>query len=631
MEFMTKNNPIVTTDSVTDLSQESIDQIIETLEKTGEISATLPGGGLIHIEENLPYLIVYRERENDFGTERLVISGASYLLIGDSNFEAYQKLVFALANQLCGHFQSFLILELFTGDSRNAFTIKAPVQKIGSTVSVLKEELEDISGLFPGFQEQFNVRVEIEDTPHRQREGDPDLLTVEQAKRLGTVLVGLEIPPVYRDEEDRVYPVFLRQFKDYLIDCLHKAIFDYMRIQTTCGIVSHLALGRKHLKDKVFEIDKALARIEKSYQFLWLVAPANIKHIKQTFIESNYEKVLDYHYRPLPIDPDVLKRELYNLKIEDIDDPAISHLFREKREELDQQITMLNERGSRNFFYNSIRLHKGISPKLNAEAKQILKEVPEQEEDEKQELLDAKAFSSLTRREFEYFKNQDKNFSSKVHIREDVNIMMVNKGELYIPADYKMSKIEANALIQHEVGTHVLTYYNGRTQPLQLLCSGLADYDPLQEGLAVMSEYLAGGLTPNRLRTLAGRVIGGSARMEGADFLQTFRLLKLNYDFSPERAFNITSRIMQGGGFLKDIIYLKGLVQLRDYLQEGGDYKQLLIGKFALKHTEIIKELTEREVLNTSKIQPSYFLNDDFEEKMNLIREGLPLSKMITK
>ncbi|WP_255702947.1 tyrosine/phenylalanine carboxypeptidase domain-containing protein [Antarcticibacterium sp. 1MA-6-2] len=180
-----------------------------------------------------------------------------------------------------------------------------------------------------------------------------------------------------------------------------------------------------------------------------------------------------------------------------MDDPAMSYLFREKREELDQQITMLNERGTRNFFYNSIRLYKGVERMLCEEAEQLLKDVNEVEKPPKDELIDSRGFSSMARQEFEYFRQQDSNFKSRVHIRKDVNIMMVSKGELYLPDDYLMRKKEAMALIQHEVGTHVLTFHNGSWQPLQQLKIGLADYDPLQEGLAVMSEYLVDGLTAN--------------------------------------------------------------------------------------------------------------------------------------
>ncbi|WP_081211040.1 flavohemoglobin expression-modulating QEGLA motif protein [Salegentibacter sediminis] len=613
---------------ISELSEKSIKQILTNLEEEKELSCSLPGGGMLHIEKDLPYLIVYRRRKNDAGTARIVMCEASYLIIGDRDFEAYQDLLFQVSDKLASDFKSYLLFEIYAGEPGSAcFTIKGPAKKLASSLGLLQEELEKINERYSGLY----LKSEIKDTPNRQKEGEPPLMEIEQTKQSGAVVVGLEIPPVYRNMEGELYPVFFRGYRDFIVKAIHKAIFDYIRVQTSCGVASFHALGRRYLKDKVFEIDKKLGQIESSYEFLWLVSPSNIHEIKKEFFDSNYDKLLDYHYRLLPIDPDVLKRELYNLKIEDIDDPAMSHLFREKREELDQQITMLSERGTKNFFYNSIRLYKGIDTTLCEEAGKLLREVDEEDPVKDAEMIDSKGFSSLARREFDYFTEQDENFKSKVHIRKDVNIMMVSKGELFIPEDYKMNKTETEALIQHEVGTHVLTYYNGSRQPLSLLRTGLADYDPLQEGLAVMAEYLVDGLTANRLRTLAGRVIAGSALMEGGDFQQIFRLLTTDYGFSGERAFNITSRIMQGGGFLKDIIYLKGLVELRHHLQNGGEFEPLLAGKFGLKHIGIIKELTERKVLKKPVLKPSYLLTENVQNKLNLIKEGLPLSKMITR
>lgn len=611
---------------ISELSEKSIKQILTNLEDDNEVSCSLPGGGILHIEKSLPYLVIYRHREDDKGTDRLVRSEASYLIIGNKDFKGYQKLIFSLSDMLSTEFKSYMLFELYAGKAESdTFYIKGPAKKLPTTFKVLEEELNNINNTFSGLY----LKSKILDTPNRHPEGEPPLMEVEQAKKSGAVVIGLEVPPVYRDSKGKLYPVFFRNFKDFLIRVIHKSLYDYIRVQTSAGVASYNSLGRKYLKEKVFEIDRELSKIERSFSFLWLVSPSNIHEIKTTFMESNYKKLLDYHYRLLPIDPDVLKRRLFNLKIEDVDDPAMSHIFREKREELDQQITMLSERGSRNFFYNSMRLYKGVEKDLCEAAAGILNEITEEDESKTKDLIDSKAFSSMARREFDFFREQDEEFKCKVHIREDVNIMMVSKGELFIPEDYKMRETEAKALIQHEVGTHVLTYYNGSKQPLEQLSIGLADYDPLQEGLAVMSEYLVDGLTANRLRTLAGRVIAGHALMEGGDFRQIFRLLKKDYGFSAERSFNITSRIMQGGGFLKDIIYLKGLVQLREYLKEGGEYEPLLAGKFGLKHTGVIKELTERKVLKPGVLRPSYLLTENIEKKLNLIREGLPLSKMV--
>ncbi|RKS53175.1 uncharacterized protein (TIGR02421 family) [Gillisia mitskevichiae] len=613
---------------ISELSEKSIKLILTIVENENEINATLPGGGILHIEKELPYLIIYRQISNDPDTYRMVISESSYLIIGTSDFSGYQKLLFELSNLLSTKYKSYLLLELYTGEqASNSFIIKGPENKLPTTLDVLKKELDTINSTFSGLY----LKTEIKDTSHRQAEGQRELLSVEEAKQCGALLLGLEIPPIYRDDNLKTFPVFFRNFRDFINRAVHIAIFDYIRVQTSSGVASYNALGRKYLKEKVFEIDKKLADIEKSYQFLWLVSPVNIHDIKESFLGSKYEKLLDYHYRLLPIDPDVIKRKLYNLKIEEIDDPAMSYLFREKREELDQQITMLSERGTKNFLYDSVRLYQGIDPHLCSEANQILEKIPEAEFSKTDKILDSKAFSSLARKEFDFFRNQDQNFKCKVHIRKDVNIMMVSQGELYIPEDYELSEIDARGLIQHEVGTHVLTYHNGLQQPLKQLSIGLADYDPLQEGLAVMSEYLVDALTPNRLRTLAGRVIAGEAVKEGGDFQEIFRLLTRNHGFSPERAFNITSRIMQGGGFLKDIIYLKGLVDLRKYLQDGGDYESLLSGKFALKHTKIIEELTDRKVLKKGTLRPNYLMNEESSKRIKLIRDGLPISQMITK
>ncbi|MFN4763000.1 flavohemoglobin expression-modulating QEGLA motif protein [Gillisia sp. Q332] len=612
---------------ISNSSDKSVFQILTDLKDNHEVTAVLPGGGMLHIEKDIPYLVVYRKKKQDTGISRLARSEASYLIIGDEEFDLYKDLLFEVTNILSARFNTYMILELYSGEPRsNTFLIKGPEDKLSSSLNILKTELENINEVYSGLY----LQAKIKNTPHRNPEGELPLMEVESAKLSGGVVISLEIPPVFRNENGALYPVFFRGFRDYFIPAIHKFVYDFIRVQSSFEIPSYNALGTKYLKEKVFEIDRKLAEIEGSYQFLWLVSPANIQDIKQTFFDSNYEKLLDYHYRLLPIDPDVLKRELFNLKIEEIDDPAMSYLFREKREELDQQITMLNERGTKNFFYNSIRLYKGVERNLCEEARDLLNKVDEVQNTRPMDIIDSKAFSALARKEFDYFREQDENFKSRVHIRKDVNIMMVSQGELYIPQDYKMNRKESVALIQHEVGTHVLTYHNGSRQPLQQMKSGLADYDPLQEGLAVMAEYLVDGLTPNRLRTLAGRVVAGDALMEGAGFKEIFHLLVKEYGFSHIRSFNITSRIMQGGGFLKDIIYLKGLVDLRKYLVEGGDYEPLLSGKFGIKHTQIIKELTDRRILQPGVLRPSYLLKENVTEKIDLIRKGLPLSQMIT-
>lgn len=612
----------------TTLTTSSIGYIMETLIEDGRVEAVLPGEGFLHLDEKLPFLVLYRKKERgtDRGTQRLAKSIGSYLIIGVVGFEFYQELLYKLAGYFSKKYNTYLLFEIYSGDaSSNTFVIKGPAHKLPTTLDALKEELSQI----PERLYDLPLEAKIKQTKTRQEEGEAPLLDIEEAKMQGAVWIALETPPVYRDPNGILYPVFFRHFRDLFVEAVQKAIFDYLRVQTSSGISNYFALGKRKIHDEVFKIDRQLTEIESSYQFLLLVSPVNMHEIRETYFESNFKELHEYQYRLLTIDPDLLKRKLFNLRIDEIDDPALSFIFKEKREELDQQITMLNERGNRNFFYNSIRLYHIVEQELRQEALNILNKLPEEDNIPDEERINAQEFSAMARKEFGYFQEQDPEFKSKIHIREDVNVIMVSRGELYIPADYTMSRREAEALIQHEVGIHVLTYYNGSRQPLTQLCSGLAHYDPLQEGLAVLAEYFAGGLTINRLRLLAGRVIAGAALIEGGDFHSIFKLLYNDHGFSKERAFNITCRIMQGGGFLKDIIYLKGLLELTDFIKAGGDPAPLLLGKFALKHLNVIKDLTEREILKPAALKPRYMESEDYEQKLTKIREGLSLSQLI--
>lgn len=586
----------------------------------------LPYGGYLFLEHDIPFLMVYRQVADDNTTIRLARTGASYLIIGEKHYDYFENFLKELTKKMSAKFGSFIIMEIYNGEEdSNEFIIKGPSHKLPVSLEVLRDNLSSI----PGRKYWTTLSARIEKTKKRTLKDNPSLFSIDEIKEFGGTLIGLEVPPVYRDEDKNVFPVYFRYFRDKFAQGVQKAVFEFIRVQTSSELKSYYSLGIHQIEKKVFQMDKMLTEIESSYQFLLLVAPVNIQTLRQQFFESDFQKINEYHYRLLPIDPDILKRKLYNLPIEEIDDPALSFLFNEKREEIDKELTMLKERGSRNFFYSSIQLYKELKNNVLLEAKSILENISEDKKQENSLEMKAADFGLLAQKEFDFFREQDPLYSGKIHIRKDVNVMMVSNGELYIPSDYTMTKREAKALIQHEIGTHSLTYFNGNQQPLSQLAVGFADYDPLQEGIAVLSEYLIGGLSGNRLRTLAGRVIAGSALLDGCNFKEMFDLLHNTHGFSKEPAFNITSRMFQGGGFLKDIIYLRGLVELREYLKEGGNLEFLLTGKFALKHVPMIKDLTDRRLLNPPKIKPRYFQNEDFEERLNIFKQSMPLSKLI--
>ena len=243
--------------------------------------------------------------------------------------------------------------------------------------------------------------------------------------------------------------------------------------------------------------------------------------------------------------------------------------------------------------------------------------------------VDSNGFAKLVEEEYDFFTEQDPNFKGEYEISKNVPGLVVTKGKLYIPYDMSISSARADALIQHEVGTHILTYYNGFNQPLQLLHSGVPGYEMLQEGMAVFSEYLSGGISIQRLRTLAARVIAVYQMINGEDFPSVCNYLIDELHFTPRKAYGIVMRVFRGGGFTKDAVYLKGLIEVIDYLAKGNIIQPLLIGKIRKDYLSVIEELQKRDILKPNALYPRYLKKPEWAEKIKLINKDTSLQDLI--
>jgi hypothetical protein len=122
----------------------------------------------------------------------------------------------------------------------------------------------------------------------------------------------------------------------------------------------------------------------------------------------------------------------------------------------------------------------------------------------------------------------------------------------------------------------------------------------------VASEYLVGGAHPSRMRVLAGRVVAVRALVDGAPFVEGYRLLTGEYGFAPSTAFTICMRVYRSGGLTKDAIYLRGLQDFLAYLRAGRDLEPLLLGKLAIADVPAIEELRWREYLKPPRLIPRF-------------------------
>ncbi|AIM37082.1 hypothetical protein KO02_10530 [Sphingobacterium sp. ML3W] len=444
----------------------------------------------------------------------------------------------------------------------------------------------------------------------------------EEYKQL--IYTGIAIKPHYIDAlTGNAYPLILRNYRDVFTKSLRKNFLEFVRLYTSLKVSQFRMLKTTELQPLVMEIDQNLAVESQKFDFLLLVSPLNTREAWLQFKKDKFLKSPKFRYRPMPIDPELVKRHLYDLRIEDIDDPTIAYLFRDKRKELDAMMTMLIDRGNEGFLHGSLQVFGNVSDNLLETAKAILL-VYERNGKKKappKKMINATAFAKLAKEELAYLRQQLPTLETGVRIREDITGIMVNRGVLNISKYYEVEESRARALIQHEVGTHIVTYFNGKSQPFKLFSLGVPGYEQLQEGLAVFSEYMVNELSGDRLRIIAARVVAVHHLLAGHNFSDTFFLLVDHYHFTEETAFSICTRVYRGGGLTKDALYLKGLMSIITYIREGRSLSPLLIGKIREDYIPIVEELTQRGLLSNPILKPRY-LSEPYLQNIDKIKAG---------
>jgi uncharacterized protein (TIGR02421 family) len=458
------------------------------------------------------------------------------------------------------------------------------------------------------------------------------LLPPAEARERNCAVLGLEVGPIYRDPETgEVYPLVLRQLRRGLTRALRRTFFEFARSRTTHLPKHYHMLGRRAMVKAVWEADRRMAEVAEQFDFLLQVTPVDAERAWGRFRRGGYSRSPRFHYRPLPVDPVVLKRRLYDIPVERIEDPTLAQLFREKQDELDRQITMLSDLDTRRFLHGSLQLHGGVGRDLGQMADDLLAGIsPRAREEAGSGHLGAEAFAARARAEIEHYRQRWEGVEAGVEVRDDLGAgLLVSRGTLLVGRGTRVPASRAEALLQHEVGTHVLTYYNGRAQPFRQLYSGLAGYEALQEGIAVLAEHLVGGLSRTRLRLLAARVAAVRSLIGGASFVDTFRLLHDGHGYSGPAAFTVTMRVHRGGGLTKDAAYLRGLVQVLEHLGNGGGLERLLVGKIAARHVPIIRELRLRGVLKDPPLRPRYLDMPEATARLERVKRGIGVQDLV--
>ena len=615
-----------------------ISAVVTQLRRGHAVRRRLPGDGRIAIDRPLPFLALYRPPPGrlDPGTAALVEGEASYLIAprARGSRAPTQRLVEAVVETLGEVFGAFLVVELWSAAPPPRGE-EDPAAPPAFRVVAARGDVDDpstarlLAALARVRLHRVAADVELRPGGRLAPPGFAPVLAAPERRRRRCQVVGLEVRAVYQDPSGTAeYPLLRQVLQRQVGRALKQGFFEFVHSETPARPAHYQALGRRAVVKAVWTVDAALADIAASFDLLLLVTPTNTEQAWRAFQRSRYGHVPPFRYRPIPFDPALLKRRLYQIPIERVEDPTLLRLFEDKRRELDLKLTLLMDRGTPRFLPTSVATYGAVDGGLAGTAAHLLTALPPEREGGGRGALDAGDFRVRADAELAHYRSRDPSLDARVEVRDDIASLMVSAGRLLVGSGLRFPSARVDALLQHEIGTHVVTWHNGRAQRFRLLASGLPGYDELQEGLGVFAEWVVGGLDPVRLRMLAARVLAVRLLLDGAALPDAHRYLR-DVGLSARGAFLVAARVWRGGGFVKDAVYLRGLQSVLDHLRDGGELRTLFVGKIARTHVGIVDELLRRRILTPARLLPRYLEDEAHAGRLAAARNGIAIAELL--
>lgn len=420
-----------------------------------------------------------------------------------------------------------------------------------------------------------------------------------------TLVLATEVKKVFMDElSGQAFPVVIQNISKGLKTAILENSKFFINTYSQIRVTRRSSLLNSALQPELVKLDKQLFQLARNFEILGMINPVNIEAEKRKFFKSNFQVNPSFRYKPLTINPFEFKSKVYRLNVEQIDDIHIKQVYADIIDAYSDKADMLANIGTEKFIYSSLRYfgEPSIRDIQNAQFLLYCQELPSFENEE---ILDIQTVKK-------HFENEGQNygFKYKVEIVSNIasDVLVLNsKQMLQIKKTALFTKSKLNALLNHEVGVHMVTTKNAQMQPLNFLRLGLPRNTYTQEGLAIMSEMLCGNLTITRLHTLGLRVLAVKSLTDNNDFKTTYRHLLEQYAPDPDKLFYLVARVYRGGGFTKDFLYLRGFRRVLQMVSKNETLNNLFLGKTMHNYLPILNELVDRGILNGIKYKCPVF------------------------
>jgi uncharacterized protein (TIGR02421 family) len=432
-----------------------------------------------------------------------------------------------------------------------------------------------------------------------------------------TLVLATEVKKVFCNElTGEIYPNLIKKLQQQLKTAILNNANFFIQENTNWKLKKTNSLLDKKIDKAIVDVDAKLAKAVRNFELLAYVNPNNVKTEKAKFFKSKYTEPPVFKYNPIRIEPYALKQELGLLKTQDISDVSIRHLYESVINSYHDKADLLSSLNTKKFFYNSL-LYFGRPTKTDIINAEYIMHLPAVTGEPKTPpALGVEQAIKAFKTGLESY-----GFESKIEISNRVisQVMVLNsKKTILFRPDAKFSRKEINALVEHEIGVHMVTTMNSSANKLKVFNLGLPRNTMTQEGLAILSEYLSGNITMKRLKKLALRVIVVDMMCNGANFVECFNYVKDNYISDENDVFSLVTRIFRGGGFTKDHLYLSGFVKILRFWEKNNSLNPLLVGKTSFAFYNTIQEMIERDMVSQPKYITHSFVNPQADKNSEI-------------
>lgn len=581
--------------------------------KRGELRQTVGETGRAHLDRWLPFIVLHRSADpHNSIARRVAVNSPAYLIWSPEDDRLAEQALPAIASAMHDRFGCILVMTVEDAPWEPTPEGSQELPPFGIRLGAAggpnaRRALDCLA------EALRKIRIDLRKPEVSTGEGRPPPIELDDAD-LPIDRLSVVIPQIHRVDENTFYPQLTHDLAVAVGDALLQASCEFMADSKVGAPAHYRSLGRSAFLAAALDADKRLDRVARSFDFLLSVSPINSREAMEQFFASGAQQAPKFRYRPLTVDPAAAKGDIYAVDLAILEDPLLERLLAEKRQELDHQLTMLSTRNTAAFKAASLLHYGTVDARLRADARSILASTSPASEPSDQ--IDALQAADAARILIEKYKAIDPRFDATIEIRDDVGSLLVSGRTLMIASSTSMPRSRVDALLSHEISIHLLTYFNGAAQGLTVFRTGLARYEGVQEGLGVFAEWAVGGLSAPRLRLLALRVLAVEAMLDGAGFVEVYRILVRGHGLEPEAAFDVTTRVFRSGGFAKDLIYLQGFRSVIEQLAAGASLDPFWIGKIAPGHVAAIEELLQRNLVQPPLFRPEFLGREEVQRRI---------------